>query len=223
VDPLLTSRRSQNHEERFFYADAANKSALRSSHAVPFRTVLLISIFVPGGDRSALAASTQDTVRDCAGIVRGSKTIPEQAIPRRALRDAKRVTVPRVLKGGLVVIGRIGEGVVIARLPGRDWVHQSSIALGGEQGLASQSGAGSPIFYRLLTPGRWRPLRRAAPCSWGAPLSIAAGSVGRARPPPRTALGAQDAAPPVKNAWIMETDVASVLYSGQSNFYHEGP
>ncbi len=63
----------------------------------------------------------QKTVTDCAEIVRDLTRIPERSIPPRVLRNAKGVAIIRVLKGGFVVSGRIGEGVVMARLPEGGW------------------------------------------------------------------------------------------------------
>jgi len=80
---------------------------------------------------SGFGASMRETVRDCAGIVRDFSRIPEHAIPRRVLRDAKGIAVLRVLKGGFVLSGRAGEGVVIARLPGGAWSGPSAIGTGG--------------------------------------------------------------------------------------------
>src|SRR5258707_11527440 len=79
----------------------------------------------------AFAASMRETVANCTGIVRDFTRISEHAIPRRVLRNAKGVAILRVLKGGFGVSGRLGDGAVIARLPGGGWSGPTAIATGG--------------------------------------------------------------------------------------------
>src|SRR6266481_222543 len=97
------------------------RGALRL-RAVYFCLFLLMSC------TAAFAASMRETVADCTGIVRDFTRIPEHAIPRRVLRNAKGVAILRVLKGGFGVSGRLGEGVVLARLSGGSWSGPSAIA-----------------------------------------------------------------------------------------------
>jgi len=84
----------------------------------PQLRIVLFSLLVYLAGCPAFAASMQETVSDCAEIVRDFSRIAERSIPPRVLRSAKGIAILRVLKGGFFVSGRIGEGVVIARLPG---------------------------------------------------------------------------------------------------------
>lgn len=157
----------------------ANKAADRWSPALLLRTVLLCSILALAGNRPALAASMSETVRDCAGIVRDFSRIPEHAIPRRVLRGAKGLAVLRVLKGGFVVSGRLGEGVVIARLPGGGWSGPSAIATGGA-GFGPQIGGDVTEFVVILnTAAAVDAFARGGNVQFGGALSVAAGPVGR--------------------------------------------
>ena len=94
----------------------SRKTLCRWSGAPQLR-ILAFSLFVYLAGAHAFAASMEDTVSDCAQIVRNFSRIPERSIPPLVLRSARGIAVLRVLKGGLLVSGRVGEGVVIARLP----------------------------------------------------------------------------------------------------------
>src|ERR1700676_4564499 len=74
--------------------------------------IVLLSLLVYLAGCPAFAASMEQTVGDCAEIVENFSRIAEHSIPLRVLRSAKGIAVIRVLKGGLVVSGRTGEGVV---------------------------------------------------------------------------------------------------------------
>lgn len=157
----------------------SNKAADRWSHALLLRTVLFCFMFALAGNSSALAASMRETVRDCAGIVRDFSRIPEHAIPRRVLRNAKGLAVLRVLKGGFVVSGRLGEGVVMARLPGGGWSGPSAIATGGA-GFGPQIGGKVTEFVIILnTEAAVDAFARGGNVQFGGALSVAAGPVGR--------------------------------------------
>ena len=121
----------------------------------------------------------RETVRDCAEIVRDFSRIPEHAIPRRVLRNAKGIAVLRVLKGGFIVSGRLGEGVVVARLPGGGWSGPSAIATGGA-GFGPQIGGNVTEFVIILnTEAAVDAFARGGNVQFGGALSVAAGPIGR--------------------------------------------
>ena len=93
--------------------------------------ILLFSVLVYFGGCPAFAASMQETVSDCAEIVQDFSRIAERSIPPLAVQSAKGIAILRVLKGGFFVSGRIGEGLVIARLPDGGWSGPSAIGTGG--------------------------------------------------------------------------------------------
>jgi SH3 domain-containing YSC84-like protein 1 len=163
----------------FSVLEYSNKAANRRSHALLLRTALLCSILELAGNSSVFGASMRETVRDCAAIVRDFSRIPEHAIPRRVLRDAKGIAVLRVLKGGFVVSGRLGEGVVIARLPGGGWSGPSAIGTGGA-GFGPQIGGKVTEFVLILnTEAAVKAFARGGNVEFGGALSVAAGPVGR--------------------------------------------
>src|ERR1700744_95473 len=124
-------------------------------------------------------AAMQATVDDCAGIIQDFARISERAIPPRVLRNAQGIAVIRVLKGAFVFSGRIGEGVVIARLPAGGWSGPSAIATGGG-GFGFQIGGQVTEFIIILnTRGAVTAFARGGNVELGGALSVAAGPLGR--------------------------------------------
>jgi SH3 domain-containing YSC84-like protein 1 len=159
------------------------------SNAATFRCVsdqilgvlrLLFCTFVLlEGSNPAFAASMQQTVADSTGIVRDFNRIPEHAIPPRVLRDARGVAILRVLKGAFGVSGRLGQGVVLARLPGGGWSGPSAIATGGG-GFGLQIGGEVTEFIIILnSKAAVDAFARGGNVQFGGALSVAAGPVGR--------------------------------------------
>ena len=162
-------------------------STLAFSHKTPYgrsRTpllrILLFSLLIHLAGRSAFAASMKETVSDCAEIVQDFSQIAERSVPPRVLRSAKGIAILRVLKGGFFVSGRIGEGVVIARLPGGGWSGPSAIGTGGA-GFGFQVGGQVTEFVIILnTRAAVEAFARGGNVEFGGALSVAAGPAGRA-------------------------------------------
>jgi SH3 domain-containing YSC84-like protein 1 len=143
------------------------------------RILFIWSLVTLVGIGPALGAPMQTTVRDCAEIVRDFTRIPEHAIPPSVLRDAKGVAILRVLKGGFIVSGRAGEGVVVARLPGGGWSGPSAIATGGA-GFGFQVGGTVTEFVIILnTQAAVDAFAHGGNVEFAGALSVAAGPVGR--------------------------------------------
>jgi lipid-binding SYLF domain-containing protein len=118
-------------------------------------------------------------VNGCAEIVQDFSRIPERSIPPSVLRSAKGIAILRVLKGGFFVSGRIGEGVVIARLPEGGWSGPSAIGTGGA-GFGFQVGGQVTEFLIILnTQAAVKAFARRGNVEFGGALSVAAGPVGR--------------------------------------------
>jgi SH3 domain-containing YSC84-like protein 1 len=127
----------------------------------------------------AFAASMQETLSDCADIVQNFSRIPERSIPPLVIQSAKGIAILRVLKGGFFVSGRIGEGVVIARLPEGGWSGPSAIGTGGA-GFGFQVGGQVTEFVIILnTQAAVKAFARGGNLEFGGALSVAAGPVGR--------------------------------------------
>jgi SH3 domain-containing YSC84-like protein 1 len=144
------------------------------------RLTLFSLLVCLAGSYSAFAASMRETVGDCTEIVQDFSQIPERSIPPRVLRSAKGIAVLRVLKGGFVFSGRIGQGVVIARLVRGGWSGPSAIATGGA-GFGFQVGGQVTEFVIILnTQAAVNAFAQAGNVQFGGALSVAAGPLGRA-------------------------------------------
>ena len=146
----------------------------------PQLRIVLFSLLVYLAGCPAFAASMEETVSDCAEIVRDFSRIAERSVPPRVLRSAKGIAILRVLKGGFFVSGRIGEGVVIARLPEGGWSGPSAIGTGGA-GFGFQVGGQVTEFVIILnTRAAVEAFARGGNVEVGGALSVAAGPIGRA-------------------------------------------
>src|SRR5205814_9634232 len=93
-------------------------------------------------------AAEQDSVNRCAAIITQFQQMPEKAIPRDVLRQAKGLAIMSVVKAGFIFSAKGGQGVVIARTP-RGWSGPSFIATGGG-GWGLQAGAQVTDFVMVL-------------------------------------------------------------------------
>jgi len=146
----------------------------------PCLRIVAFSLLVYVAGCPAFAASMEQTVSDCAEIVQNFSRIAERSIPPRVLRSARGIAILRVLKGGFFVSGRIGEGVVIARLPVGGWSGPSAVGTGGA-GFGFQVGGQVTEFVIILnTRAAVEAFARGGNVEFGGALSAAAGPVGRA-------------------------------------------
>lgn len=127
---------------------------------------------------TAQAATEQEIVNNSAAVLKRFRAIPEKQIPPRVLADARGLAIVRVLKVGLGVSGKGGEGVVVART-GNGWSGPSFIGTGGA-GYGFQIGAQVTEFVFVLnTADAVRAFSRDGNVTLGADVSAAAGPVGR--------------------------------------------
>lgn len=127
---------------------------------------------------TAGAATEQEIVNQSASILRDFRKMPERGIPGRVLRNAKGLAIIKVLKVGLGVSGKGGQGVVVART-GRGWSGPSFVGTGGA-GWGPQIGAQITDFVFVLNTNRAvRAFSRDGNVTLGAEASAAAGPVGR--------------------------------------------
>jgi lipid-binding SYLF domain-containing protein len=123
-------------------------------------------------------ATEQDTVNRCAAIISQFQRMPEKAIPRDVLRQAKGLAIMSVVKAGFIFSAKGGQGVVVARTP-HGWSGPSFIATGGG-GWGLQAGAQVTDFVIVLnTDGAVKAFSRGGNVTIGVDLSAAAGPVGR--------------------------------------------
>ena len=127
---------------------------------------------------TAGAATEQEIVDTSANIIRKFRAMPETNIPETVLRNAKGLAILTVVKVGLGVSGKGGQGVVVART-GRGWSGPSFVGTGGA-GYGFQIGAEVTEFVFVLnTREAVRAFSRDGNITLGADASAAAGPVGR--------------------------------------------
>jgi SH3 domain-containing YSC84-like protein 1 len=137
-----------------------------------FLIVCTLSIATAG------AATEQQIVSQSASILRDFRKMPEKGIPGRVIRSAKGLAIITVVKVGLGMSGKGGQGVVVART-GRGWSGPSFVGTGGA-GWGLQIGAQITDFVFVLNTNRAvRAFSRDGNVTLGADASVAAGPVGR--------------------------------------------
>jgi lipid-binding SYLF domain-containing protein len=125
-----------------------------------------------------VSASPQEDVDRSAAVIREFRHMPEKAIPRSVLRNARGLAIMRVVKAGFIFSGKAGKGVVVART-GHGWSGPSFIATGGA-GWGAQIGAEVTDFVFVLNNrDAVRAFSRGGNVTLGADASVAAGPVGR--------------------------------------------
>ena len=138
-----------------------------------FSVVAMSSLTLVAAD-----ATEQDTVNRCAAIITQFQQMPEKAIPRDVLRQAKGLAIMSVVKAGFIFSAKGGQKVVVARTP-HGWSGPSFIATGGG-GWGLQAGAQVTDFVIVLNnDAAVRAFSRGGNVTIGVDLSAAAGPVGR--------------------------------------------
>ena len=137
---------------------------------VPFLLLTLLLQFSVQG--------SQEEVDRAATTIRDFRNMPEKAIPRSVLRNARGLAIMRVVKAGLVFSGKAGKGLLVARTA-HGWSGPSFIATGGA-GWGAQIGAEVTDFVFLLNNrDAVRAFSKGGNINLGADASVAAGPMGR--------------------------------------------
>jgi SH3 domain-containing YSC84-like protein 1 len=127
---------------------------------------------------AAAHAAMQDDVDQAVSILERFQEIPETAIPDVIMRDAKGLAILTLTKGGFVLSGRGGTGIVVARTE-KGWSGPSAIGAGG-MGFGFQAGAQvSELVILLNTPDAVNAFAKGGNFTLGGNMSLAAGPVGR--------------------------------------------
>ncbi len=101
-----------------------------------------------------------------------------QEFPQGAFKDAQGIALLRVVKGGFLISGRGGRGLIIAKTAD-GWSAPSAIAIGGA-GIGPQVGAEVTDFVMVLnTKEAVDSFAKGGKLSLGYDLSVAAGSYGK--------------------------------------------
>ena len=124
------------------------------------------------------AATEQEIVNESAAILRAFRSMPERGIPAGVMREARGLAILKVVKIGLGLSGKGGQGVVVARTGG-GWSGPSFVGTGGA-GWGPQIGAQvSDFVFVLNTNAAVRSFSKDGNVTLGADASVAAGPVGR--------------------------------------------
>lgn len=104
---------------------------------------------------------------------------PDSMIPADILQRAQGLAILSIVKAGFIWSGRIGSGIVLARLPDGGWSAPSAIGTAGV-GVGGQIGAELVEFVMVLnTAEAVRSFSSGGNVTLGGNLSVAAGPVGR--------------------------------------------
>jgi len=127
---------------------------------------------------SAVYADMQEDVDRAVSIIERFEEIPETAVPRAVLRDAKGLAILTVTKAGFIVSGRGGTGVVVARTE-KGWSGPSAIGAGGI-GIGFQAGVQVSEYVIILnTQEAVNAFSKGSNVTLGGNLSAAIGPIGR--------------------------------------------
>lgn len=128
---------------------------------------------------SVMATEEDDQVHQAATIVSRFKSMPENQIPHKILRNAKGVAIMTVTKGGFIWSAKFGKGVVLAR-NGKGWSGPAFIRTGGVGFGAQIGGQVTELVLVLNTAEAVHAFMSGTTAELGGALSVAAGPVGRA-------------------------------------------
>jgi lipid-binding SYLF domain-containing protein len=138
---------------------------------------------VTGSTGPAMAQhSVRRTLDEASVVLSAMSAIPERSIPQAVLADAQGVAIiPRVIKAGFIVGGRLGHGLVYTKMPDGSWSGPVFVHLGGAS-LGFQAGIQGTDLVLVFKTRRSleRILRAKDQVTLGLDLSVAAGPIGRA-------------------------------------------
>lgn len=130
---------------------------------------------------SALPPSPLTTLDDSADVIDELTRIPLKGIPPKLLADANGVVIiPRVVKIGFVVAGRVGHGVVFAKEKDGTWGEPTFVKFGAAS-VGFQAGVESTDVVLVFRSKKSldRLLEGKDKFTLGADAAIAAGPIGR--------------------------------------------
>lgn len=143
------------------------------------KKILLVSLSLALLASTVFAATEQQVVDEATAILRRFQAMPEDAIPRNVLRNAKGLAIMSVFKAGFIFSGKGGQGVVVARTRDGGWSGPSFVGMGGA-GWGLQVGAQRTEFVFVLnTDAAVRAFSKNDNVTLGGDLSATAGPVGR--------------------------------------------
>jgi lipid-binding SYLF domain-containing protein len=151
---------------------------MRNHHIVLLAAVAALALTT---ERSSAQPSVRRTLDEATDVLNEMELIPAKCIPQAVLANAQGVAViPRVIKAGFVVGGRVGHGLVFSRIPDGAWAGPTFVRLGGAS-VGFQAGIEATDLVLVFKNRRSleRILQGKDKLTLGADASIAAGPVGR--------------------------------------------
>lgn len=140
----------------------------------------LAVVIATAGSGLAEPGPRRATIDDAIDVVDDLADAPEKRVPPTMLRDAAAVIIaPDMLKGGFIVAGRHGHGVLLVRQKD-GWSDPVFVTLtGGSVGW--QAGVAATDLFLVIRNGKSldRIMRGAGKLKLGADASVAAGPIGR--------------------------------------------
>ncbi|KAI9478211.1 MAG: hypothetical protein EXX96DRAFT_240155 [Benjaminiella poitrasii] len=102
----------------------------------------------------------------------------DTVIPVSVIKEAKGLAIFTIVKAGFLWSGRVGSGIVVARLPDGRWSAPTAIATGGV-GFGAQIGADLTDFVLILNSDEAvRAFSQGGNLTLGGNLSVSAGPIG---------------------------------------------
>lgn len=139
-------------------------------------TLLLASVSLMGKDQPEAAVRVQEADK----VLREIMQSPDNGIPQDLLAKAHcAVIVPGVKRGGFIVAGQYGKGVMTCRAPeGRGWTGPSTVRMeGGSVGFLIGGTATDVVMLVMNERGAEKLMK--SQFTLGGDASVAAGPVGR--------------------------------------------
>jgi lipid-binding SYLF domain-containing protein len=151
---------------------------MRTHSLVPLAA---LAVLAASANRVAAQHSVRKTIDEATVVLAAMEVIPEKGIPQAVLADAQGVAIiPRVIKAGFVVGGRLGHGLVYSKLPDGSWTGPVFVHLGGAS-VGLQAGVEGTDLVLVFKTRRSleRILRGKDKLTLGGDASVAAGPIGR--------------------------------------------
>lgn len=184
---------------------------------------LIIALVLALAAIPAAAKDEEAQVKQAATIMQRFKSIPEKEIPPQVLRDAKGLAILTVTKGGFVVSGKYGQGVIVARTA-TGWSGPAFIRTGGI-GIGPQIGGAVTEFVLVLnTPEAVTAFSKGTNFELGGAISVAAGPAGRSAEAgvmPKAAVYSYSVSQGLFAGVSLEGTVIKSNPKGNERYYHD--
>jgi len=146
-------------------------------------TTAAMVICVAASYSSSLMAGPRDrpTIEDAIGVVGDLEQSPKTGVPPELLKEAEAVIIaPHQVKGGFIVAGRYGHGVLLVRQKNGDWSDPVFVTLGGGS-FGLQVGVQATDLFLIIRNQKslGRIMQGNGKVTLGADISVAAGPLGR--------------------------------------------